>query len=494
MGIDNKHPQYAEFIVDWQTMRDTYRGERVVKEKGEIYLPATNGMYKDGMTMNQPGWQRYQAYKQRAVFHDFVSDAVEAMIGMMHSKPTVIELPKALEPLMEKATINGEGLPYLLRRINEQQLTTGRLGLLLDLPLNPDPANPLPYIALYRSEHIINWDDGAVDELTLPKLNLVVLDESEFERTQDFSWKYVDKFRVLALGDIAANENAGLYTTGLFRDRQANFSPANMKAPCVRGKSLDSIPFVFVNTKDIIATPDDPPLLGLAQLALAIYRGEADYRQNLFMQSQDTLVVIGSGEEEFRVGSGATLTLPQGGDAKYIGVTATGLPEQRQALENDKMAAANKAGQLIDTRSQQKESGDALKIRVAAQTATLNQIALTGAAGLQELLRKAAEWVGADPSEVVVTPNLDFANDELNSRTLVELMTAKTMGAPLSRKSIHKMMQDKSLTEMDYDEELEEIAEEEPLGGTGTDAGGNPWYDPSAEDNADPEETTGNGA
>jgi hypothetical protein len=139
MGIDNKHPQYSEFILDWLTMRDTYRGERIVKEKGELYLPPTAGMQADGMLTKQPGRQAYDSYKLRAVYHDFVSDAVEAMIGMMHSKPPTIELPKALEPMMERATINGEGLAHLLRRINEQQLITGRLGLLLDLPIIPDP-------------------------------------------------------------------------------------------------------------------------------------------------------------------------------------------------------------------------------------------------------------------------------------------------------------------------------------------------------------------
>ncbi|MBD4208505.1 hypothetical protein GUH47_21445, partial [Xanthomonas citri pv. citri] len=48
--------------------------------------------------------------------------------------------------------------------------------------------------------------------------------------------------------------------------------------PTIRGKTLNRIPFVFINSKDIVARPDDPPLLGLVNLALAIYRGDADYR------------------------------------------------------------------------------------------------------------------------------------------------------------------------------------------------------------------------
>lgn len=481
MSINSKHPLYNEFANDWQTMRDTYRGQRVVKEKGELYLSPTSGMQADGMGVGQIGYKSYQAYKTRSVFHEFVSMAVEAMVGMMHHKPPTIELPSALEPMRDNATIHGESLEHLLRRINEQQLVTGRLGLLLDLPENPDQANPLPYIATYMAEHMINWDDGVGEELSAkPELNLVVLNETNYQRDNDLQWELKDKYRVLILGDLVANEAAGSYSMGVYNQKGAKIDVPSHTIPSIRGNTLDKIPFVFINSKDIVSNPDDPPLLGLANVSLAIYRGEADYRQNLFMQGQDTLVIIGASDDDsVRVGAGATLRLNIGGDAKYVGVNSQGLAEQRQCLENDKMSASNQAAQLIDTRSAAKESGDALQIRVAAQTATLNQLALSGAAGLQKLLRIAAEWVGANPEEVVVTPNLDFAPEGMNARELVELMTAKTMGAPLSKKSIHETLQDRGYTQLSYEEELKEIEDEELATGGGTDAGGNPDPDPN---------------
>lgn len=469
MAIQDKHPLYSKFLADWEQMRDTYRGERVIKERGLRYLPPTSGMSQDGMSPSDRGYRAYMAYKHRAVFHDFVSDAVEAMVGVMHAKPPVIELPEAMEPMRERATINGESLELLLRRVNEQQLVTGRLGLLLDLPATPTTEQPQLYIAMYLAENIINWDDGARDELTLPELNMVVLDESEFERGSDFTWEFVNKYRVLMQGDAQSNEPQGTYRTAVFRDASTSFSEEALLAPSIRGNVLDQLPFVFVNTKDIVASPDDPPLLGLSGLSLAIYRGEADYRQNLFMQGQDTLVVIGGDpEESYRIGAGATITPPQGGDAKFIGVSAEGLGEQRQSLENDKRQAVSKSGALAENETRERESGEALKIRVAARTATLNSIALTGAAALQELLRRGAKWMGLDPETVKVTPNLDFAAEELTGKTLVELMTARNLGAPLSRRSVHRLMKDKDLTEMEYEEELDEIDEEEPLGGSGT--------------------------
>ena len=205
-----------------------------------------------------------------------------------------------------------------------------------------------------------------------------------------------------------------------------------------------------------------------------MYRTEADYRQAIFQLAQDTLVVIGAPAEDdaVRVGAGAQIRLPIGGDAKFIGTNSQGMPEMRQALENDYSRAASKGGQLIDSMSKQKESGDALKIRVASKTATLNQIALAGAGALQELLRALARWMGLNAEEVIVTPNLDFAAETLDGDEMVKWMTAKQLGLPLSRRSIHNRLVDRGVTEMSYEDELAEIESEEPIGGTGTEEGG----------------------
>jgi len=490
MALDSTHPLYSDRKEDWITMRDLYKGERHVKAKGETYLPATKGMKLDGMGTQggkpKLGQEVYDAYRTRAVLPDYVKDAVEAYIGLLHQKPATIELPAVMEPLRERATLYGEPLELLLRRINEEQLVTGRVGLLLDLPENPDPANPLPYVALYITEAIRNWDDGEIGN-DLAKLNLVVLDESGYKRGADFEWTSVAKYRVLELG--SETEGSVLaYRVGVFQNEGGGapaYDPTLVRTPLLRGTALDKIPFVFINTKDIVSAPDEPPLMGLARLALAIYRGEADYRQNLFMQGQDTLVVIGErrkhaeqveGENEpVRTGAGSMIELEQGGDAKYVGVNSQGLAEQRQALEGDRKRAEARSGQLINASSGEKESGEALKTRVAAQTATLNQIAQTGAAGLEYLLRMCAEWMGANPDEVRVTPNLEFADFEMSGENLVKLMTARTMGAPISKRSIHDLMVDQGLTKLDYETEKDLIDEEnaeDPLLGTGE--GGNP--------------------
>lgn len=471
MAIDSTHPLYSHTIEDFELMRHAVAGERVIKGERTKYLPPTPGMIIDGMTnTTDDGYQAYQSYLSRAVYPDYVSDAVEALVGLLHQKPATIELPAVMEPMLLKATVDGESLQNLLRRINVAQLTMGRVGALLDLPETPDPANPLPFISLYNAEAMRNWDEGN-DGVDVNKLMLVVLNESGFIRDENLQWKEIRRFRVLMLGDGTQANIGKNYAFGLFVGVDAKYNETELVVPLLRGKALEEIPFVFINSKDILPRPDNPPLLGLARLCMTIYRGEADYRQALFLQGQDTLVVIGgtrsaTGEEASRVGAGAKLDVEMGGDAKYIGVSSTGLPEMRQSLENDHSAAKARTGQLVDAMGSKQESGDALETRLAAQTATLNQIAATGAAALENLLKQAATWLGANPDEVKVTPNFEFADMKVDGKELVDLISAKNMGFPLSKQSLHELAQERGLTKLDYDAEMTLIEDEDPLMGT----------------------------
>jgi hypothetical protein len=473
MSIDTKHPHYDLYCQTWKLMRDAYAGERAVKQEGILYLPPTAGMILDGMkAVTDVGSQAYNAYRMRAAFPDYVSEGVELMIGMMHRQPADITLPAALEGMRDRATVNGEGLQQLLRRINECQLVTGRLGLLLDLPSTETLGDVLPHIAIYEEKDIRNWDQNLGTSLETA-LNLVVLDESGPVRQADLTWKEVRRYRVLVLGspDGAEPEGAGfMYRYTVVEDTAlgGGLPPEDQfSQPTLRGNTLEQIPFVFINSKDNLPEPDDPPLLDLANLCMTIYRADADYRQNLHMQGQDTLVIKSdvaqndSGTHTWRTGTGATIEVGAGGDAKYIGVQSTGLPEQGKALALDHQRASHRAGQLINTQSGQKESGDALQTRVAAQTASLVQIARTGAAGLQQILRIAAIWKGANPDEVVVKPNVDFGEIKLTGLDMVQMITARRQGFPLSQESMHAILVDKGLTKFTYEQELELIANED---------------------------------
>ena len=474
-SISEPHPDFSARRPDWVTMFDSSEGQRHIKSKDTQYLPATSGMRAlsaTPTTLEGEGLTLYTAYLTRAFFPDLVKETVRALTGILDREAANIELPEALEDMREVATAKGESLNDLLMTIHMNQLLYGRLGLLLDV----DPNRDLPIIVAYPAPQVVNWDDLTMTNdprqtddskrsAAVRRLLMTVLDETRYERDtgNKFTWNLVNRFRALSLGDSGQN----VYTSQVERDGvlQGAIQPA------IRGKTLDEIPFTFINTTDLATKPGESPLINLANLALAIYRGEADHRSGLFMAGQDTLVITGydissadddnpGADSKPIIGSGAYLNIPSpDGDAKFIGPQSNALSEQRTSLEDDYRRAGEEGIKLMSSGAGA-EAAETLKIRVAARTATLQTIAQTSAAGLESALRQAAVWVGANPDEVKVEPNLDFVEESQDPKDLIAFATAKKAKVPLSWKSVHNYLRQKDYTEFTFEEELDQIAEE----------------------------------
>lgn len=478
------NPEYAEYWPDWKLCRVANRGQRIVKERTTEYLPPTASMIQDDFGSADPnskGNIAYASYLRRAVFEENLQQAILTHMGQLWHKQPTIELPTVMEPMRENATRTGETLVQLLRNINNEQLSQGRLGLWAEMSEHAS-REELPYLVQYDAERIVNWDTGERSQVAQDSLNFVVLDESGNERRTTFNWEYKRSFRVLLLGDALTNEPSGsgfIYTQGTF-ESESHFAMDETEAPIYRGKTLDFIPFVFINSMDTEPTPMNPPLLALANKDMTIYTGQADYRQALHHQAQELLVISGQGDgngNDTRVGAGAVLHLSNpGAKAEYVGISSEGIPEMRTALENDSRKAELMAGQMTDNRSNARESGETMKARMAGQTVTLVHIALSGALGLQTALRMVARWIGANEDEVVVTPNLDFGASDLTVDDLVKLQAGKNGGLPLSQESIHAQAVKSGISVKEFDDEIELINSEEPLidmgGGVDEAAGG----------------------
>jgi hypothetical protein len=464
--FSEKHPQYTDKAADYIVSKDCFDGEKAIKRKTTAYLPATSGHISLGIgTADKPGSKLYASYLTRAVFPEIVRETVNALVGIMTREKWIVKLPEKLEGLRDRATSRSEPLDTLIRRILESQLLYGRRGLLLDV----DTARDLPYIADYSAEQIINWDDVSMAGSTTRKLTLVVVDESESVRKPgELTWANEERYRVLTLGGLNG-DGSGPYTAQVERDGNRG----EEVVPDIRANKLDKIPFVFINSADLVPEPGELPLIGLARLALTIYRGEADYRQALFMTSQDTLVItgvnVGGGNDDTTggtgviIGAGAMINIPsEEGDAKFIGVSGTGLAEARQSLENDYNRASQYGVGMLSGGSGA-EAAETLRIRVASRTATLKTIVGACAEGLEEILKTAAEWMGANPDEVEVEANTDFIENDMSAEELVKLVAAKVGGAPMSWQTVHDNMKKRGVTDKEFEDEVQLILAEVDL-------------------------------
>lgn len=493
MGVKSTHPDYTKMEGKWIRTNDSFLGSDAIKGKTEEYLPPTQSMIEDGFrtSMTSEGYDNYKALLVRALYPDEYKEAVKANMGQLHRKIASFDLPESMEYLRENATRKGESLQLLLAKINLLQLKSGRCGLLVDI----DEDTGHFYISIYNELSIRNWNSTTSRTSTAnpskskidvkADSSVVVLDESSHVMDDDLKWKENEKYLVVALGDesesgFTINPTQGVYAIGACEGTNIdNLSNAQWKVPKYLGSPLECVPFVFINSSDLSPSPDNPPLLGLADLCLAIYRGEADYRQGLFAQGNATLVTIGENQQDsleidretgkatakkLRTGTGARIQVPLNGDAKYISVDATGLSEQRSCLENDYKKAAQRSGIALQDTGSSQQSGEALRIRSSSQTATLPQMADTGAAGLEKALRFIAMWLKEKPEDVNVTPNKDFIDEIINGGDLGKIVDAKLNGFPVSWKSLHQYGKDQGLSKMDYDAEMAEINNEIPIG------------------------------
>lgn len=468
------HPQYMLMKPTWDLMQDSYEGESCIKAKGFTYLPPTAGQIIDGAydinakVETNTGYAAYMAMKGRAVFPDFVAEGLSTTVGILNSKPPVVKVPKEMEPVLSRFTAEGENIQAALRKIHAGQLLKARIGLFVDMPQKLAANHQWPYVALYNAEDIPNWDSGETAD-KVDKLNLVVLEEDEKVRN-GFQWQTNPRYRVLVLDSPVPNDDNGTNTSAVYRyalTENGSVMPdeSEFKTAMLHGRSLNEIPFVFVGANDLSSTPDRPPMLPLARICHTIYKAEADYRTSLYMQGQETLVVIGGvtnnmaadNQESVRVGAGARIDVGIGGDAKYIGVSAAGLSEQRASLDSDRKHAAVLTGQLLQPGKSSLESGESLKTRMAAQTATLSQVAKTSCAALETVLKMIARWRGLDETQVSVTPNLDFVNATIQGQDIVQLQTAKNLGYPLSAETLHNIASERGLTKKTFDEEMEAL-------------------------------------
>ncbi|MBX3490893.1 DUF4055 domain-containing protein [Parvibaculum sp.] len=451
-AITTRHPMYEAFAPAWKLMRDAFDGEDAIKRAGETYLPMKSGTaaMKDAAKKKAA----YEAYKTRAEFPELVAPTVRGSVGTMLDQAADIKLPSTMEGLRENATGDGLTLEALHRRISIELLTVGRYGLMPGIAEGGDP-----YIAGYVAEAPINW--AVVNR----KLDYLVLDESGSVLNRETGkWESKEVYRESYLED-------GRFQSREWTKMNDSWVPGDpVGATDPRRRPLDFIPFVFVNTNDLQADPDDVPLYGLGKVAVRIYRLDADYTFALHMTSEPTPVAIGfddpkaavaDGLAPATIGSSVLWILPKGGDAKYLEFEGAGLEAQSTAIQASLDRAVALGSQLLVDRNRTAESGEALKLRLGKQTATLKTIAMTSAAGLERALKNIALWIGANPDDVKVTPNLDFFEHEISAQEIMATVAGWQAGA-YSKRSMFNRMKRGGFHEPDrgFEEEEEEIKAE----------------------------------
>lgn len=398
-AVSTKHPDYEVMSAEWRLMRDAADGETAIKAAGspagELYLPRPSGFDR-----TKKGNALFAAYKLRARFPEILSPAVQAMVGVIHQAEMKIEMPDAMKGIWERATADGLPLEAFHRRITAEILQAGRYSILADAASTGDT----PWLAGYRAESLINWADDRT---------MFVVDESGLVR-DGFRWRQRAQYLALLIGE-----------DGYYVGQRYDGAGEPIQQPAIpttaRREPLTEIPLVVIGPRDLSLAPEAPPLIGIARAAVAMYQLSADYRWQLYMSGQETLVII-NGDRPEMVGAGVVVALKgtpdMDPDAKYVGPSGNGIEAHRKAMEEEAKNAARAGAQLFNAEGggRSQESGDAKRLRYAAETASLLSVAQASCAGLEKALRHVGTMMGLGQSEIekiVVVPPKTIVDQEM---------------------------------------------------------------------------------
>tara|TARA_R110000803_G_scaffold136385_2_gene203336 strand:+ start:592 stop:1989 length:1398 start_codon:yes stop_codon:yes gene_type:complete len=457
MTVEDKNPQYETYLPVWQKTRDSVRGSVAVKDKRQVYLPVPDSESSDGRIGVES--LRYQQYLKRALFTNFTGRTKNALVGAAFRKMPVLEIPVALDYLLDDATGDGLGLVQMAKDELSNLLETGRAFLLVDYPQAEDGMSAEDVTALdlkasivpYEAEQVINWRTEAVRGRKL--LTLCVIAEQYKSGGDEFAHDTEAQHRVLRLREDGYTQQLyreGLPYTDEFYPRRAD------------GSVWDVIPAVFVGSKNNDASVDDAPLSDIADVNIAHYRNSADYEESCFLTGQPTLFITHSLSMEqwqeynpngIKLGSRAGHVLGEAGSATLVQADPNNLVlEAMRAKENAMIAI----GARIVTDRGGNETAEGARIRFASENSVLGDIVHNLSQAIEQCLSWCGEFMGTgDLAEFEI--NREFYDKSVDPQLLMSMVTLLDRQI-ISNQDIFDRLKAGGI--IDADRQLEDVAEE----------------------------------
>jgi hypothetical protein len=436
MPVDSQHPAYVRYFPQWQRCRDVMEGTDAVKGRatgdqavphgsGTAYLPQPSGMQA----------RDYQAYKTRAAFFGASGRVRQGLEGLIERKPPAIVVPQMIEAHLADITGTGVSLHALSSHLITEHLTTGRIGILVDLPEEDQVAGQVrPRWTLATAEQLINWRHMRTPLGTQVYRQVVFEEEiDEEDPTDPYRHLVIPQWRETVLED-------GHYTVRIWRKVQGvtgeTFLLRDERHPHRRGTPLAALPVFILNADSLDMTLGPPPLLDVVDLNLAHYRTNADFKHSLHMSSLATAYITGweNEEAEMRVGALTAWVIPPA-DARvgYLEPSGAGWQGMQDDMRATEAQMAVLGARLLEPQRRTIEAAETHQIRQSAELSIMEAYALAASALITKALRCHAWWAGAtdDPDDagITFTLNTDFLPTTIDAPTLTALTAAWQAGA-----------------------------------------------------------------
>lgn len=442
-GVKTRHKGYDLYATKWQRCRDVVSGQDAVHAAGTRYLPI----------LKDQELSEYLAMVHRTPFYNATWRTIAGFIGMLYRKPPTLEVPKAVEPLLEDITMSGINFQTFAKDCTLEDLEVSRVGVLVDHPaykLNPDgtalsiaqaeAAGQRPSMQQYKAEAIINWDYSRINNKTVLSqvrlLEIVTIKKSEFETEEE------THIRVL---DLVEAEGGYRYRVRVFmEDTEAQIGEDVY--PLMNGQPLDFIPFYFIGPDGTDGTLDDPILIDLVDLNLKHYMVSADYEHGCHMTGLPTPVVSGYAREfdqagqpiesKFYIGSTTAWVFPDANaKASFLEFTGTGLGALEKNLDRKEAQMAAIGARMLAPEKTGVEAAETLAMRHNGENSILAAIAIAVSEGLTKALKVFCEWAGQSSAAVKFEISREFIPVIADAQLLTQLM-ALVQGGHMDAESL----------------------------------------------------------
>ena len=485
MPVETVNAAIARRYAQWSRIRDAVDGSDCVRENANTYIPSLTGQTHD----------EYARYIARPAFFEATGRTRDAMTGLVFAHSPTIDVPPALEYLLDDIDADGGSLDEFAGRMVDELQETGFGVILVGHNGNPDDPGTAaapsgrPFVSWYPAESIIDYrysvvngtrllshlrvremaTDASADEFTLSEVPEIVVHDMTPEGYRIRHYREVDASKV----------------TG--KKQQPKWMQYGADAyPMANGAPLKYLPARIVSASNK-REPGNAPLAALAEMNLSHWRTSADYEHALHFcglptpyvsgvtnsnqRSGDVIDAMNDGangpyvtrrpkqKNTIKLGSTAIITFenPQA-QMRYLTLPTEGIGALERALTRKEQAMAVLGARMLAAEGGPAESGVALTVKRSGESSALVRVADAVSDAITEALSWAAEWAGID-YDVSYSLDTSFATSAMDAQTITALLGAVNAGKLSMRSFIEKMKAGGYVSDTrSVDDELEAIA------------------------------------
>lgn len=447
-------------------------------------------------TMNQV---QYDFYKAESELPGFCSQYMRILVaGLLRKRPDLV-LPEGVPEdaynwVMSDFTSDHGSLISFLDAALEEEITTSRAWVMVNFPFVPEGTdltveqqeNLKPYPILLRAESVINWKDGIHPETGYSGLQKVIIRQIVEQQDPDneFHPKLVDTVWVHEL------DSKGLYQIRVYEKqpysdvevksgeysskneiRKEDFKLTKTETNIlIEGERLKRIPIFPLNG---VIQGSEPILMPLINREVGLYN-KVSRRNHLMYGAATYTPVIASDMPESEIdkicnaGLGSWLRVRPDENISILDTPTKALKDYENAINSSILEIARMGIRMMapDVRDQ---SGVALEIRNAAQTAQLSTLNVKVSQTMRAIIATMLNWrYGTDYDDEEISFNLspDFNPIPLGEEWL-RLVTEWYDSGKIPRSTFLDILKANDIIPNDYDDTKakEEIEQDELIPG-----------------------------